>query len=222
MNKISKIFLLVLVSLSFGTISQAEVKMGISVSGLDMSPSAKEELWDGHSDEKPAEIEDIQVPFASIFVEKDLGIVSLGVDLSPYDTTSDELNNVRTNTGGAGDQDTTDAKVEVTIKVPVMIYALLQNDAGAFLKLGASFADVKTKETTPTGSQYPDTEVYGGHISVGFERPLADTGYDFRVEGGYSGYTNITVVNDDSERPSKIHVQDLDGMTARVSILKTF
>ena len=84
MNKISKIFLLVLLSLSFGTISQAEVKMGISVSAIDMSPFAKEERWDGHSDEKPAEGEDIQVPFGSIFVEKDFGIVSLGVDLIPY------------------------------------------------------------------------------------------------------------------------------------------
>ena len=221
MNKISKIFLLVLVSLSFGTISQAEVKMGISASGIDMSPSGKEELWDGHTHD-PADSEDIQVPFASIFVEKDLGVVSLGLDITPYDTTSDELNNVRTDDGTVGDKDTTDAKVEVTLKLPVMIYALLQNDAGAFLKLGASYADVQTKETTPTGTQYPDAEVYGGHISVGFERPLADTGYDFRVEGGYSGYTNITVVNGDTDRPTKIHVQDLEGITARVSVLKTF
>ena len=43
MNKIFKIFSLVLLSLSLGTISQAEVKMGISLSAIDMSPSAKEE-----------------------------------------------------------------------------------------------------------------------------------------------------------------------------------
>ena len=222
MNKIFKIFSLLLFSLSLGTISQAEVKMGISASGIDMSPSAKEELWSAFSDEQPAASEDIQVPFGSIFVEKDFGIVSLGVDVIPYDTSSEELNNVRTNQGGPGDQDVTDGKVEVVVSMPVMIYALLQNDAGAFLKLGASYADVKTKETTPTGSKYPDAEVYGGHISVGFERPIADTGYDFRVEGGYSGYTNITVVNDQTDRPSKIHVNDLDGVTARISILRTY
>ena len=222
MNKIFKIFSLVLLSLSLGTISQAEVKMGISLSAIDMSPSAKEEMFNAASDEQPADSEDIVVPMGSIFVEKDFGVVSLGVDLVPYNVDSEELNNARTATGGAGDQDTTDSKVEVSVEMPIMIYALLQNDAGAFLKLGASYANVATKETITTGSQYPDAEVYGGHVSVGFERPFGDTGYDFRFEGGYSGYTNITVVNDQTARPTKIHVNDLDGVTARFSILKTY
>ena len=91
MNKILKIFSLVLLSLSLGTLSQAEVKMGISVSAIDMSPSAKEELWSALSDEQPADSENIVVPMGSIFVEKDFGVVSLGVDLVPYDVDSEEL-----------------------------------------------------------------------------------------------------------------------------------
>jgi len=222
MNKILKIFSLVLLSLSLGTLSQAEVKMGISVSAIDMSPSAKEELWSALSDEQPADSENIVVPMGSIFVEKDFGVVSLGVDLVPYDVDSEELNNARTATAASQDQNTTDSKVEVSVEMPITMYALLQNDAGAFLKLGASYANVATKETITTGSTYPDAEVYGGHVSIGFENSLGDTDMNFRIEGGYSGYTNITVVNDQTARPTKIHINDMDGFTARLSILKTY
>jgi len=227
MNKITitKVLSLVLLSFSLGTLSQAEVKMGMSFSVMDMSPTAKEELWSYDSESQPADSEDIVVPMGSIFVERDLGVVSLGVDLVPYTVSSEELNNARTapdssqnNTG----RDLTDAKVEVQVEYPITLYALIKNDAGAFVKLGASYASVKTKETTPTGSQYPDAEVYGGHVAVGFEGPLGATEYNFRIEGGYSGYTNITVANNQGSRATKVHVNDMDGATARVSILKAF
>ena len=79
-------------------------------------------------------------------------------------------------------------KLTVTVETPVMIYALLQNDAGAFIKLGASQANVKTVETITTGSTYPNAEVYGGHVSLGVEKAFGDQGLSFRVEGGYSEY----------------------------------
>ena len=103
-----------------------------------------------------------------------------------------------------------------------MIYALLQNDSGAFIRLGASQANVKTVETITTGSTYPNAEVYGGHVSLGVEKAFGDQGLSFRVEGGYSEYTNITVVNNQTARPTKIHVKDLSGVTARISLLKTY
>ena len=222
MNKITKVLSLVFLSFSLGTISQAEVKMGISLSAIDMSPSAKEELFSALSDEQPADSEDIVVPMGSIFVEKDYGVVSLGIDLVPYGVDSEELNNARTAPDGGAEnagRDLTNAKVEVSVEYPITIYALLQNDAGAFLKLGASYANVATKETTPSGSNYPDADLYGGHVSIGFERALGATDYNFRFEGGYSGYTNITSV---STSKNKIHVNDMDGVTARFSILKAF
>tara|TARA_B100002052_G_scaffold144344_1_gene132001 strand:- start:1009 stop:1683 length:675 start_codon:yes stop_codon:yes gene_type:complete len=224
MNKITitKVLSLVLLSFSLITLSKADVKWGVSLSAIDMSPSAKEELWSYDSESQPADQEDIVVPMGSIFVERDLGVVSVGVDLVPYRVKSEELDNVRTNSGAAGDQDTTDAKVEVEVEFPITLYALLKNDTGAFLKLGASYANVKTNETTPTGSQYPDAEIYGGHVAIGYEGQLGATEYNFRIEGGYSGYTNITVANDQGSRATKVHVNDMDGPTARVSILKAF
>ena len=73
-----------------------------------------------------------------------------------------------------------------------------------------------------TGSKYPDADLYGGHISLGLERELPTDDLSFRVEAGWSGYTNVTVVNNQSARPTKVHVQDMDGATARISLLKTF
>ena len=43
-----------------------------------------------------------------------------------------------------------------------------------------------------------------------------------RFEAGYTGYTNVTVVNNQSARPTKVHVNDLDGITAKISLVKSF
>ena len=222
MNNISKILSLVLLSFSLGTLALAEVKMGVSFGAIDMEPSAKEEKFNAAALDHPADSEEIQVPMGSIFIEKDFGLVSIGLDIVPYDLESETLDNARTATRGDGDQNTTDSKVKVTVETPVMIYALLQNDAGAFIRVGASQANVTTEETITTGSKYPNTEIYGGHVSLGVERGFGSNDLAFRIEGGYSGYTNVTVVNDQTARPTKIHVQDMDGFTAKVSILKTF
>jgi len=222
MKKISKIISLVLFSFIVGSFAIADVKMGFSVGAVDMSPSAKEEKFNANTNTHPADSEEIQVPMGSIFIEKDFGVVSIGIDIVPYDLESETLDNARTATRGDGSQDTTDSKVKVTVETPVMIYALLQNEAGAFLRLGASQANVTTEETITTGSKYPNAEIYGGHVSLGIEKEFGDQGLSFRVEGGWSGYTNITVVNDQTSRPTKIHVNDLDGVSAKISLLKTF
>jgi len=222
MKKISKILSLVLFSFTAGSFAIAEVKMGISASVIDMEATALEEKFNAAANNHPAETEEMQIPMGSIFIEKDFGLLSIGVDYVPYDIDSETLDNARTATRGDGSQDTTDSKVTVTVETPLMIYALLQNDAGAFIRLGASNAKVKTAETITTGSTYPNSEVYGGHVSVGMEKAFGDQGLSFRVEGGYSEYTNITVVNNQTARPTKIHVQDMSGLTARISLLKTF
>ena len=85
MKKISKILSLVLFSFTLGSFAIAEVKMGFSVSAVDMEPSAKEEKFNAAANNHPAESEEIQVPMGSIFIEKDFGILSLGIDLVPYD-----------------------------------------------------------------------------------------------------------------------------------------
>ena len=222
MNKIPKIFTIVLGLLSFGSLAVADMKVGLTIGAVDMEPTALEEKFNANTNKVTADSEEIQVPFASVFIEKDFGLVALGIDITPYDIDSEELNNARTATRGDGDQDTTDSKVTVTVENPVMIYALLQNDAGAFIRVGASQANVTTEETITTGSKYPNTEIYGGHVSLGVERGFGSNDLAFRIEGGYSGYTNVTVVNDQTARPTKIHVQHMDGFTAKVSILKTF
>ena len=198
------------------------MKVGLTIGAVDMEPTALEEKFNANTNKVTADSEEIQVPFASVFIEKDFGLVALGIDITPYDIDSEELNNARTATRGDGDQDTTDSKVTVTVENPVMIYALLQNDAGAFLRLGASHANVRTDETLTTGSKYPDADLYGGHVSLGLERELPTDDLSFRVEAGWSGYTNVTVVNNQSARPTKVHVQDMDGISARISLLKTF
>ena len=222
MNKIPKIFIIVLGLLSFGSLALADMKIGLTIGAVDMEPTALEEKFNANTNKVKADSEEIQVPFASVFIEKDFGLVALGIDLTPYDLDSEELNNARTATRGDGDQDTTDSKVTVALEMPIMIYALLQNDAGAFLRLGASHANVRTDETLTTGSKYPDADLYGGHVSLGLERELPTNDLSFRVEAGWSGYTNVTVVNNQSARPTKVHVQDMDGISARISLLKTF
>ena len=161
--------------------------MGVSYGAIDMEPTAKEEKFNAAAPIEPAAQEDIIVPMGSIFIEKDFGLVSIGLDVVPYDIESETLDNEQFASRGDGEQNTTNGKVKVTIETPVMIYALLQNDAGAFIRVGASQANVATEETTPTGSKYPNAEIYGGHVSLGIEKGFGSNDLSFRVEGGYSG-----------------------------------
>tara|TARA_Y100001970_G_scaffold13253_1_gene15073 strand:+ start:6144 stop:6809 length:666 start_codon:yes stop_codon:yes gene_type:complete len=221
MNKLKTIIIAFFLG-SLSTVTLADWKAGISATGASLDATGSEEVFGHPTTHNQQRSETIEAILGSVFIEKDTGIagISLGLDVVPYIIESEKATNVRTDDGSGGTQDTGTNEVVVDIETPVTLYGSIPlGGDGAYIKVGASYANLKTKEKTVTSTAYPDADLYGGHISLGYE---ADTGQGFsiRAEAGYSQYTNVTVRS--SSNRTKVHLHSLDGPHARLSIVRAF
>ena len=155
--KTIKTILITLLFAGFSTFSYAENKMGLTITGLDAHADG-EEMSRGV---KQVRGEDIQGVFASFFIEKDLGTMSVGLDINPMDIASGSVTNVRS-AGGAANAQTNTAEVEINDNIGV--YGTVDlGDTGAYLKAMVSSHNMeatttimnKTTTDTQTNSTYP-------------------------------------------------------------------
>ena len=218
MKKIQTI-LITLLFAGFSTFSYAEGKMGLTITGLDARADG-EEMTRGT---KQVRGEDIHGIFASFFIEKDLGTMSVGLDINPLDIASGSVTNVRTTQGGTSQTNT--AEVEITDNIG--IYGTMDlGDNGAYVKAMVSSHNMeattsimnKTTTDTQTNSTYPDERFFGGHLSLGFERDLGDV--FIRGEAGVSEYEKVT--SKSSSGNTTVTAKIESGIHARISIGKAF
>ena len=218
MKKIQTI-LITLLFAGFSTFSFADGKMGLTITGLDAHADG-EEMSRGV---KQVRGEDIQGVFASFFIEKDLGTMSVGLDINPMDIASGSVTNVRTTQGGTSQTNT--AEVEITDNIG--IYGTMDlGDNGAYLKAMVSSHNMeatttimnKTTTDTQTNSTYPSERFFGGHLSLGFERDLGDV--FIRGEAGVSEYEKVT--SKSSSGNTTVTAKIESGIHARISIGKAF
>ena len=204
----------------FSTFSYAENKMGLTITGLDAHADG-EEMSRGV---KQVRGEDIQGVFASFFIEKDLGTMSVGLDINPMDIASGSVTNVRS-AGGAANAQTNTAEVEINDNIGV--YGTVDlGDTGAYLKAMVSSHNMeatttimnKTTTDTQTNSTYPSERFFGGHLSIGVERDLGDV--FIRGEAGVSEYEKVT--SKSSSGNTTVTAQIESGIHARISIGRTF
>ncbi len=219
MKKIQTI-LITLLFAGFSTFSYAEGKMGLTITGLDAHADG-EEVSRGA---KQVRGEDIQGVFASFFIEKDLGPMSVGLDIAPYDIASGSVTNVRS-AGGSFSSQTNTAEVEINDNFGV--YGKIDlSDTGAYIKAMVSSHNMeattnimnKTTTDTQTNSTYPDERFFGGHLSIGVERDLGDM--FIRGEAGVSEYEKVT--SKSSSGNTTVTAQIENGVHARISIGKAF
>ena len=218
--KTIKTILITLLFASFSTFSYAEGKMGLTITGLDATGDAAE-MSRGVEQTRS---EDIQGVFASFFLEKDLGTMSIGLDIAPYDIASGSVTNVRS-AGGSFSSQTNTAEVEITDNFG--LYGTMDlGDTGAYIKAMVSSHKMeasttimnKTTTDTQTNSTYPSETFYGGHLSLGMERDLGDV--FIRGEVGASEYEKVT--SKSSSGNTTVTAQIESGIHARVSIGKAF
>ena len=219
MKKI-KTILITLLFAGFSTFSYAENKMGLTITGLDAHADG-EEMSRGV---KQVRGEDIQGVFASFFIEKDLGTMSVGLDINPMDIASGSVTNVRS-AGGAANAQTNTAEVEINDNIGV--YGTVDlGDTGAYLKAMVSSHNMeatttimnKTTTDTQTNSTYPSERFFGGHLSIGVERDLGDV--FIRGEAGVSEYEKVT--SKSSSGNTTVTAQIESGIHARISIGRAF
>ena len=90
-------------------------------------------------------------------------------------------------------------------------------DTGFYLKAGVGYADAKISESLTTNSNYPDTEIYSAHVSLGYEMELEE-GF-LRAEAGYSTWEDTTVKSSSGRNQVEV---ELEGAHARISVGTSF
>ena len=199
------------------SIASAEMKAGITASGYMLDANGKETNNNQKSESRG---EDIAGGTVSLFAEYSFGMASIGVDIVPYDIDMGTVDNKRDATGnnpngtkGTDGQDgTNSATVDLTNNVTV--YALVPiEDTAFYLKAGVGYADAKISESMTTNSNYPDTEIYSAHVSLGYEMDLGEA--FVRAEAGYSAWEDTTVKSSSGRNQVEV---ELDGAHARISV----
>ena len=160
----------------------------------------------------------------SIFVEKTLGDrAAIGIDYVPYALESETAENVQ-NTGAPGaatgnDSESTN-KVQVDFENLMTVYAMVMGDNGVYAKLGYVTVDVATNESLATGGAYPDTDLNGASVALGYAMDRGDGGF-LRLEASYMDMDGATVTNTNDSAKS-VTADGITGYGAKVSIGKSF
>ena len=210
-------------SIFFLTVSNVLAEWSAGVSGSSGVYEASGAETSGTESEKSTAREHAQFTYPSIFLEYNLGTVSIGLDVIPGSVETEEqartdYNNsggVCTGNDGCGSGVTNKASVELSKHAS--LYALVPiTDIGVFARIAVMRVDIETKEILGSGSTYPDTNMEGASLSLGYQHDIP--GAFVRAEVGYSDYEGITVKSSTS---NKVDV-DVDGTWARISIGKTF
>ena len=219
--KTIKTILITLLFASFSTVSNAQVKGGITIMGLDAAGNA-EEMSRGNEQKKK---EDLQGVIASFFVEKGfdtpIGTMAIGLDVAPYDIAEVSVLNARA--------DGTNQTADVSISENYGAYVTMGlGDSGAYVKAmvtshnadvtSTKIMNIQGKTTSSTNSTYPDQDFKGGHISLGFERDMGDM--FIRGEVGASEYEKVT--SKSSTGNTTVTAQIENGTHARISIGRAF
>ena len=222
MKKIFKLSFIVLTFLGFGVSqSMADWSAGINANAGLFDASGSERIGSTGTQtttETNTAGATALFMYPSIFVEADLGVVSVGVDYIPVSVETDEASRTDYDLGGYASSVTN--KVKVDIKNHVTMYANLKSDAGAYLKVGVSYMTVKTDENLGTGSDYGNDDVIGGHIGIGYQHDLADA--FVRVGLGYSVYEEISIDNGSNSANTNTVNAEIEGAIATISIGKSF
>ena len=220
MKKI-KTILMTLLFAGFSTVSNADVKGGVTIMGLDASGNA-EEMSRGNEQTRS---EDLQGVIASFFIEKGfdtpMGPMAIGLDIAPYDIAEVSVLNARA--------DGTNQTADVSISENYGAYVTMGlGDSGAYVKAmvtshnadvtSTKIMNIQGKSTSSTNSTYPDQDFLGGHVSLGFERDLNDM--FIRGEVGLSEYEKVE--SKSSSGNTTVTAQIENGTHARISIGRAF
>ena len=233
-----KKFLLAAVVL-LGSVSFANAErfsLGVTVTGGVFEADGASEIFSGdHSSNTTTtqvtrntadEGEDAEaaVAFGSIFFEAALtDNISLGASYVPHSMDSETTENIQ-NIGDLPEDDGNDNESRNTVKVSfddlTTVYALISADNGFYAKAGYVEVELITDENLATGGAYPNTDLDGYTIALGYSMDLAD-GMFARFEASYMDLDGATLTNDNDSNKS-VKADGISGYGAGISVGKSF
>ena len=223
MKKLSTIIISGLFLITTTAFAEIGVNIGISGSAGIFGATGQET----HSGKTAASItssdqatEIAAVGYGSIFLEKELGIIAIGIDYVPTPFESETAETSKSDDQSANPAASSQSMVTNTVQVDLTdlttVYVSLMVTENAYVKAGYATMDVETNENLGTGSSYGNTSLDGTVMSVGYHKD-----YDnmfVRVEGTYMDFDGVTLTANDNT----IKLKSLDGVTGKISIGKSF
>ena len=214
---------------SFGSASaDAGVNIGVSANGAIWGATATETDVGTHGttsggDEKNTESEIMGAAYASIFIEKELGVAFVGVDYVPTELETEEVSSLRndqTTTGGLEGFTQVTNKVKVEFSDLTTAYVGLKLFDTFYAKVGVVNVDLATKETLGTGSTYGNTSMDGTMFGVGGQADMPN-GMFIRGEATYMEFDPISLASENNSA-NKIAIDSLEGVSGKISIGASF
>lgn len=216
-----KKIIITLFALFYSISASAEVGVNIGVSGQIgvFEASAHEKEGPSGAVEKSKK-EDAMAAFGygSIFVEKDLGILTLGIDYVPTALESETNEEKRTDKTSSSTAAAVTQKVQVDFEDLTTLYLAVNVNESFYVKAGISRVDVITNEALGTGSTYGNTDLDGTILGAGYNKDL-DNGMFVRAEALYQQFDGVTV---NGSGDTVITVDEINGVSGKISIGKSF
>ena len=222
MKKLSLIIISGLYLFTTAAFAEVGVNIGVSGSAGIFGATAKETHTTTATGSTTADSasEIAAVGYGSIFLEKEFGIITVGVDYvpTPFESETAETQKYDDQTANPAAAAVTAVvnKVQVDLTDLTTVYVSLNVTEDAYVKLGYATMDVETNENLGTGSSYGNTSLDGTVYAVGYQKDL-DAMF-VRVEGTYMDFDGVSLTANDNT----IKLKALDGVTGKISIGKSF
>ena len=214
MHKIKTIIIATILSTFAIFSASAQVSVGINVKGVSLDANGSE------TQSNESRTETLEAVVGSIFIEyKIMDLVSIGVESIPYDIDSETVTNNRD--GEQVDTGNTTVQVDLESNYGAYLMAPLGSE-GVYAKLGVTHSDIITNENMATSTKYGNDDLWGTHLSLGFERDVSDV--TMRLEATLSEYEDVKIGGADNEggQGNVVTVSGMDGYSVGVSIVKGF
>ncbi len=208
----------------FSTYASAEIGVNIGVSGTVgiFGATAKEKLSgdsgarDGNS---ASDTEIAAIGYGSVFLEKEFGMFSVGVDYvpTPFESETVETQKMDKRTENSDAVTASVNKVQVDLEDLYTVYLAMNVTDNSYIKAGITSVDVITNEDMGTGAAYGNTSLDGTAVGFGMHNEM-DNGFFWRLEGVYMNFDGASLTSGDNT----ITLKNLDGVNGTLSIGKSF
>ena len=221
-----KLLLSVVFSVLYVTSASADLGVNVGVTGNAglFAASATESFSDASTASTNQNgTEHGSAGWGSIFVEKTIGErLMVGIDYVPAALETDTTETAKADKT-AIDQDVgtlVTNKIQIDLEDMTTIYVGAMINDNFFVKGGVMHVDVITNESLGTGGAYGNVELDGVLFGMGYHA-ANDNGTFFRFEGNYLQFDGATVTNSNDSTKS-IKLKNLDGVSGKISVGKTF
>tara|TARA_B100000900_G_scaffold75857_1_gene60686 strand:+ start:36 stop:692 length:657 start_codon:yes stop_codon:yes gene_type:complete len=161
--------------------------------------------------------------WGSVFLEGQFNDrIIVGIDYVPTALETDTTETAKSDKGVAAVSPTiVSNKIQVDFEDLTTLYIGAMLTDSLYVKAGAMKVDVITNETLGTGAAYGNTELDGTMFGIGYH-VANDNGAFFRFEGNYMTFDGATQRSTGTAADNTIELKNLDGVSGKISIGKSF